>query len=108
MSDIARACAQNREEFKELGVVVLRGLFTREMRRTVAAGIEYNKKKPSQFSSRTQDEEGPGKHFADYCNWKKIKEFEHFVRQSPAGEIAGRMMGSKVIIKSMESNSSKI
>ena len=31
----------------------------------------------------------------DYCNWRKIKEFEEYVLNSPAAQIACELMNSK-------------
>ncbi|KAJ9575249.1 hypothetical protein L9F63_025801, partial [Diploptera punctata] len=36
--------------------------------------------------------ENTGTYFNDYCNWKKIPEFQEFVEHSPAAEIAGNLM----------------
>jgi len=39
--------------------------------------------------------EGQGHYFNDYCNWKTIPEFKDFAFNSPAAELAAKMMRSK-------------
>ena len=39
-----------------------------------------------------------GHYFNDYCNWRTIPEFRDFAFNSPAAEIAGRMMGSSYAV----------
>ena len=47
-------------------------------------------------SERLRTGKGPGYYFNDYCNWQKIEEFKDFAFNSPAGQIAGKLMKSKV------------
>jgi ectoine hydroxylase-related dioxygenase (phytanoyl-CoA dioxygenase family) len=35
-----------------------------------------------------------GRFFGDYCNWRRIPEYEDFLRHSPAASIAGTLMGA--------------
>lgn len=39
-----------------------------------------------------------GHYFNDYCNWRRIPEFQDFAFNSPAAEIAGRMMRSRFAV----------
>jgi ectoine hydroxylase-related dioxygenase (phytanoyl-CoA dioxygenase family) len=43
-----------------------------------------------------QDGAVGGTYFNDYCNWKKIPEFQEYVHNSPAAELAGTLMCSEV------------
>ena len=87
------------EKFHTFGVVCLRRVFEPEWIKTVKKGIEKNIKNPSKFSEILQSESkasSKGYYFNDYCNWRKIDEFKDYVLNSPAAEIAGKLMKSKV------------
>jgi len=43
-----------------------------------------------------QEGTSSGTYFNDYCNWKKIPEFQEYVHNSPAAELAGTLTCSKV------------
>jgi ectoine hydroxylase-related dioxygenase (phytanoyl-CoA dioxygenase family) len=43
-----------------------------------------------------QESTTSGTYFNDYCNWKKIPEFQEYVHNSPAAELAGTLMCSEV------------
>ena len=43
-----------------------------------------------------QGDENEGAYFNDYCNWEKIPQFKKYIMESPAAEIAGRLMESQV------------
>ena len=43
-----------------------------------------------------QEDATSGTYFNDYCNWKKIPEFQQYVHNSPAAELAGTLMSSEV------------
>eukprot|EP00058_Branchiostoma_floridae_P027272 XP_002612763.1 hypothetical protein BRAFLDRAFT_97256 [Branchiostoma floridae] len=59
-------------------------------------GIEKNKAHPSRYSESLVGEGGPGAYFNDYCNWRSIPEFQDFVYNSPAAQIAAQLMDSQV------------
>ncbi len=83
-------------EFQENGVVCLRGVFNKKWRDLAHAGMEKNFANPSEFCDSLPGEDGDEVYFNDYLNWNKIEEIEKYVRESPAAEIAGRLMMSKV------------
>jgi len=64
----------------------------------VKTGIEKNLENPSQYSEKLALKEGQGHYFNDYCNWQTIDEFRDFAYNSPAAEIAGKMMQSKYAV----------
>ena len=87
------------ETFHECGVVCLRGFFGSEWITKVKRGIEKNIESPSKYSECLKSEiagTSGGSYFNDYCNWKAIGEFQDYVVNSPAAEIAGKLMKSKV------------
>ena len=81
------------EEFQQQGVTVLRGVFA-DWIDTLRRGVERNLAEPGPYTKRYTPEGGSGRFFGDYCNWQRIAEYEDFVRNSPAGAIAGQLMRS--------------
>ncbi len=89
------------EAFERDGAVCLRGVFEQRWLRTVTSGIERNLAEPGPYSESLQAEGaegGPGKFFDDYCNWQEIREYRDYVFESPAAEIAARLMRSRQAI----------
>jgi len=82
--------------FAEDGAVCLRGVFSRQWVEMVRRGIDSNMANPSPFGESLKDREEEGAYFDDYCNWERIPEFEKFIMQSPAAEIAGRLSQSEM------------
>lgn len=82
-------------EYRKNGAVCLRGIFDQKWIDKVKSGIEKNRLSPSQYGESLKGEGGPGIYFDDYCNWRNIPEFEDYVYNSPAAEIAGRLMESQ-------------
>lgn len=83
-----------RERFGRDGVVVIPGLF-RDWVDTIAAGIERNIAAPGEYASENAVAPGEGRFFDDYCNWRRIPEFEQIVRNSDAAKAAAAIMGSQ-------------
>lgn len=79
-------------DFQRDGAVVVRGAFT-DWLDLMADGIERNMREPGQYASENAVTQG--RFFDDYCNWQRIPEFEQFIRESPAAELAARAMGSR-------------
>jgi ectoine hydroxylase-related dioxygenase (phytanoyl-CoA dioxygenase family) len=75
------------------GVVVVRGVF-RDWVETLRAGFERNLAAPGPFAIENVGTGESGRFFEDYCNWPRIPEFKDFIVNSPAAEIAGRIMGA--------------
>ncbi len=80
--------------FKRDGAVCLRGLFDAHWLESLAAGLERNFREPGPDSTVYTPEGAPGGFYDDYCNWRRIPEYEDFVRRSPAAEIAARLTRS--------------
>ena len=88
--------AHDIETFQTQGVVCLRGAF-REWVEKLKKGIATNHANPSNDRGEwIKSEDSQTFYFNDYFNWRRIPEFEEFVRLSPAAEIAGKLMKSEV------------
>ena len=79
--------------FRDQGVTVLRGVFA-DWIAPLREGTQRNLANPSPLH-RNYTKAG-ARFFGDYCNWAAIPEFDAFVRESPAGEVARQLMGSRV------------
>jgi ectoine hydroxylase-related dioxygenase (phytanoyl-CoA dioxygenase family) len=82
------------EAYRRDGVLVLRRLFSEDWIERLRAGVEKNLAEPGKWAG--EHGEGRGKFFDDYCNWQRIPEFHAFVVESPAAEIAARVMRSPI------------
>ena len=71
-------------QFKENGVVALRNVFSVGWVQKLRLGLEYNILKPGPYFREYTKAGSAGRFFGDYCNWRRIKEYEDFVRYSPA------------------------
>src|SRR5262249_42152089 len=80
--------------FREDGAVLLAGVF-RDWVETLRRGIERNLAEPGPFQRLYTPEGGTGRFVGDYCSWARIPEYRAFVFESPAAEIARRLMGSR-------------
>ncbi len=76
------------------GAVLVRGAFA-DWVDVIAAGISRNMESPGEYASENAVGAGEGRFFDDYCNWARIPEFERVVRDSPAAELAARVMRSE-------------
>ncbi len=76
------------------GAVCLRGAFS-DWVDVIAAGIERNMAEPGEYAAENLQPGDTGRFFDDYCNWQRIPEFVELVEQSPAAEIAARVMRSE-------------
>jgi len=81
------------QAFHRDGAVMIKGAMT-DWVDVMRAGVARNMEHPSKYASENDVPEGQGRFFDDYCNWRRIPEYELIVRQSPAAEIAARSMQS--------------
>lgn len=88
--------AQTIDRYQTDGVVLLKGVFAPWIE-SLATGVAQLMANPSEYGhARTVvPKDGSAPFFQDYCNWSRIPDFERFVRQSPAAEIAAALMQSK-------------
>ncbi len=77
------------------GAVCLRGLFDGAWLGKLASGMEKNFADPGPGSTVYTKDGKPGGFYDDYCNWQRIEEYKNFIMESPAGEIAARLMRSR-------------
>ncbi len=84
------------DSYRADGVVLIRGLF-RDWVETIRHGIERNMARPGPFASENFREGEAGRFFDDYCNWMRIEEFESVIRNSQAGPVAAKLMGSDTV-----------
>ena len=84
------------EAFRQDGVVLIKGLFA-EWVATIRAGIEENMANPGPYAAENTLDGDDGRFFDDYCNWKRIAQFEEVIRDSAAGAVAAQLMGSVAV-----------
>jgi len=77
------------------GCVLLPGLLNDWVDR-IAAGIERNMAQPGPYAAESVTGDDTGRFFDDYCNWRRIPEFEEAIYHSPMAEAAALLMGSPV------------
>ena len=85
------------EAYRRDGAVALRGVFSPDWIRLLADGVEENLSSPGPYAKRYTPDGKPGLFFGDYCNWRRIRAYERFFRESPAAAIAARLMGSSKV-----------
>ena len=83
-----------RDRFARDGAVVIPGLFADWVDR-LSAGLDANMASPSDLQRVYRPADGTAPFFQDMCNWRRIPQFEDFVRQSPAAEAAAALMASR-------------
>ena len=88
---------EQREDFARDGAVVVRDAFVHAWIERLACGIEENFRQPSEYTTRYSAEDAPGGFYDDYCNWQRIADYRAFIEDSPAAEIAGRLMGASSV-----------
>ena len=84
------------DAYQRDGVVLIKGLF-RDYIETLRKGIETNMTSPSQFGAENLKQGEDGRFFDDYCNWRRIPEFEDVIYNSPVAEVAAELMRSKSV-----------
>src|SRR5438093_2425534 len=94
---LAKVTEEEVQRFQEEGAVRLRDVFDPYWVDRVAAGVERNLAEPGPYAKLYTPKGNPGFFFGDYCNWSRFPELREFVLRSPAGAIAGRVMGSRQV-----------
>ena len=86
-----------RDTYHRDGVVLLRGLFDTSWIELLSRGLDAQMAAPT-ARARTWDRDADGRTmFWDSQAWLGIEEYQRFVFESPAAEIAGEIMGSSEI-----------
>ena len=76
------------------GVVCLRGMFGREWIAFMAEAVEEAMARPGPHGEIYTKPGSPGRFFGDLDMWQRLPAFHRFVFESPAAEIAARIMGA--------------
>ena len=80
--------------YRDDGAVCLRGLFA-DWVEPLRRGVASNMAEPGPVATEHRLDDGRGRFFEDYCNWQRIPEYRDFVLDSPAAEVAARLMGAR-------------
>jgi ectoine hydroxylase-related dioxygenase (phytanoyl-CoA dioxygenase family) len=83
-------------DYRSEGVVLVRGLF-KPWVEDLRAGIQRNVDEPGPFAAENLKPGETGRFFDDYCNWERIPEFAHVIRQPIIAEAAAALMQSKSV-----------
>ncbi len=81
------------ERYRRDGVVAIRGALSAEWIAKLEAGLERNIREPGPHRREYTQAGNPGHFFGDYCNWRRIPEYEAIARRSPLVEMAAALMG---------------
>ena len=80
------------QEFSQNGAVLLKNAFASKWLSLLAEGIEKNRKDPGPYACQYTPADKEGNFYDDYCNWNRFDEYRDFLFNSPAAEIAARLM----------------
>ena len=94
MTGLVRVDRSQIEDFAADGAILIKGLF-RDWVDTIRDGIERNMTEPGPYAAENLQSGEEGRFFDDYCNWRRIGQFEDVIRHSDAGRIAARIMQSR-------------
>lgn len=86
------------EAFRRDGVVCLRNVFESDWLDLVARGIRRNLEDPALAYKDVSAKGSTGRYLTGCWNWSLIPEFREFALHSPAGAIAGALMGSDLCV----------
>ena len=79
------------------GVVCLRGMFDRDWIGRLRLALERNMKSPGPWHRSITKPGQPGNFYYDSMMWRADPDFRAFAHESPAAEIAGRIMGARSV-----------
>jgi ectoine hydroxylase-related dioxygenase (phytanoyl-CoA dioxygenase family) len=82
------------DTYAEAGAVCLRGIFT-DWVELLRAGVERNHDQPGPYFSENVIDGDTGRFWDDYCNWQRIPEFNRFIKESNAAQLAAQIMRSQ-------------
>ena len=91
--DLGRLAA----DFQRDGACVVWGLFDDAEVRRLRGAVERNLAEPSERAIEGGGDAGSGRFFEDFRNWTRIADYEQVIRGSRLGEVAARLMGSRVV-----------
>ena len=80
-------------DFKRDGAVHLSGVFN-DWLPVLESGIEFNIEHPNKSALTHKTDSHKGLFLEDFCSWRRIPEYEDFIRHSPMAAIAAQLMQS--------------
>jgi ectoine hydroxylase-related dioxygenase (phytanoyl-CoA dioxygenase family) len=83
--------------FQRDGAVCLRGVVSPSELAQLTLGVDRNLADPSALAIEAVKPGEPGRFLEDFCNWQRIAEYEHYVRESSIAQIAGTLMDSSTV-----------
>lgn len=86
------------EAFSRDGAVCLRGMFDVEWLELLADAVERDKAEPGPMVRNNTPAGEPGEFFVDFQLWQRWDGTRRFVTESPAAEIAARMLGARRVV----------
>jgi len=96
-ADLSMITPEVIERFSKDGAVCLRGVFSAQWIETMRQAVEEVIAAPGKQGAQYGRNEDSGTFHGDLYMWTFNQKFENFARNSPAGEIAGRLMQSEKI-----------
>ncbi len=93
-----RVAGADVEAYDRDGVVCLRGVFDACWIELVARGIERNLANPGKYFKDNSPVGSAGRYLTDFWSWFHIPEFQEYAFDSPAAELAGRLMQAEGVI----------
>ncbi len=84
------------DAYQRDGAVLIQGLFRNHVD-ALRRGVETNMADPGDCAAENLKAGEGGRFFDDYCNWRRIPEFEKVIRHSPAAEVAADLMRSSTV-----------
>ena len=83
--------------FQRDGAVCLRGVVSSAELEQLTRGVDRNLNDPSELAIEAVKPGEPGRFLEDFCNWQRIDEYEHYVRESSIAQVVGALMGSSSV-----------
>ncbi len=80
--------------FARDGAVVIRGALSADEIALLTRGVEINLAQPGPLAAVASNADDPGRFFEDFCNWQRINEYEHILRDSALPTLAAALMKS--------------
>ena len=85
------------DQYKKDGAVLIKGKFDRAWIENLRKGISKDFQNPSpRFVRHTKDNDAPG-YFEDFWTWNLFDEFTDFVHKSPTAQIASELMSASQV-----------
>mgnify|MGYP001464307988 FL=1 len=87
---------EQKKNYKNNGAILIKNIFEPWIE-SLQKGFEKVLSNPGSHARENVKTNEEGRFFEDYCNWKRIPEFEKCIKESPAAQIVAEATGSKSI-----------